>query len=97
MSRWDRRLLRLAAIAALITLVSSALYVLQRGFGGGHGRFDRVLFILGLPWSAIPWPSLFADPDLVWLIAIPLAMNLTILAGLGIVIEIAGARRRDRG
>jgi len=71
------RVLLLGAVAG--PLASLALYVSQGGFGGGHGRFDLAIFLLGLPWdyliSLLPWRILFKR-DYEWLIVLPLLLNL---------------------
>ena len=59
--------------------VGCGLFLMQGGFGGGHGRFDLVLFGLGLPWSLVPWPETVTKSDLVWLVVIPLVMNLAVV------------------
>jgi hypothetical protein len=61
-----------------IAVVASVLFWLQGGFAGGAGRFDLVLVALGFPWALIPWPESLGLHDFVWLIAIPLVMNLTL-------------------
>jgi hypothetical protein len=71
-------------LIGVITLaaVSSLLFLKQGGFGGGHGAFDMPLFIMGLPWAAIPWPKAFYKHDLVWLIALPFCLNVGSVLGL---------------
>jgi len=64
-------LLAVTAIAA----VSSVLFLKQGGFGGGHGEFDKALFIIGLPWAGIPWPETLIKHDFVWLIGLPFCLN----------------------
>src|SRR5438876_7903159 len=70
----------IAVGATSLALAASYLYVIQGGFGAGHGRFDKALFIMSLPWSAVPWPEALARRDYVWLIVIPLTLNLTLLS-----------------
>ena len=67
-----------------ITAMSSVLFVGQGGFGGGHGDFDTVIFVLGLPWAGIPWPAFLTKHDFVWLIGLPFTLNMlsiTLVAG----------------
>ena len=71
----------LAFVAIGIAAAASCFYGFQGGFGGGGGMYDRVLFLLGLPWILVPWPRLPGGPDYVWLIVFPLISNL-ILAGM---------------
>jgi hypothetical protein len=82
------------ALAILLLAGCSALvYLAQGGFGGGHGRFDGLLLILGLPWSLIPWRSGLAGADFVWLILLPLALNAALLAT--ILLACRRSRARD--
>ena len=54
---------RVALLAAgAAALVSSVLYLKQGGFGGGHGSFDPLIFVLGQPWDII----IAAVPDSLW-------------------------------
>ena len=65
-------LLLTTAIAAM----SSVLFLKQGGFGGGHGDFDKIIFILGLPWVGMPWPASFSKHDFIWLIGLPFCLNI---------------------
>ncbi len=62
---------------AMLGIVASVLFFIQGGFGAGHGRFDNAIFIMGLPWAAMPWPSPVIRYDFVWLIGLPLILNAT--------------------
>ena len=68
-------LLGVTALAA----TSSLLFLKQGGFGGGHGDFDKALFIMGLPWAGIRWPEMFMKHDFVWLIGLPFCLNVAIV------------------
>jgi hypothetical protein len=82
-------LLSVAAIAA----TSSALFLRQGGFGGGHGDFDMAIFILGFPWDLVPWPEfLTIKHDSVRFIALPCAMN--VLSVLVLTFVIRSLRRK---
>jgi hypothetical protein len=63
----------------LITVASTILFFAQGGFGGGHGRFDGVIFLLALPWALIHWPEFLTKSDFVWLIALPFILNVLVL------------------
>ena len=52
----------MSALAGLCFVVSSSLFWLQGGFGGGHGRFDPILFLLSIPW----FPVIEWLPDVIW-------------------------------
>jgi hypothetical protein len=60
----------------VLAAISTVLFLKQGGFGGGHGDFDKALFIIGLPWAGIPWPEMFIKHDFVWLIGLPFCLNL---------------------
>ena len=60
----------------LVAIIASVLFLWQGGFGGGHGGFDRAIFIMGLPWAAVPWPDFFVRYDFVWLIGLPFVLNI---------------------
>ena len=63
----------------VITLLATLLFILNHGFGGGHGVYDSALGILALPWVLIPWPSFLFRYDFVWLVLIPLVLNLLVV------------------
>lgn len=83
----------LLAVAA-VALTSSFLFLKQGGFGGGHGDFDKTLFILGLPWASIPWPGFVTKHDFVWLIALPFSLNASTV--LMVTAVVGRARRHGR-
>ena len=75
------------AIVVCIALLSLVLFFGQGGFGGGHGRFDVFIWILGFPWTWIVaqlpdsyWPALFTHSDATWLILVPLGLNLLFIS-----------------
>lgn len=82
-----------AALVAvtLVAAVAAALFFLQGGFGGGHGRFDRAIFIMGLPWAVMPWPDSVIRYDFVWLLVLPFILNLASVLLIGTAIRIARA------
>ena len=63
------------------------LFLLQGGFGAGHGRFDRVLVWLGFPWCLVPWPEFVIKSDFVWLVLIPVSINVIIVLALTIALR----------
>jgi hypothetical protein len=80
-----RRLLIGILIVTAIAVVATGLLVAQGGFGGGHGSFDQVLFVLSLPWSMVPWPEPFTTNDFTWLVVLPFFLNLAVVAVLSSV------------
>lgn len=81
-------------VVVVLALTSSALFWGQGGFGGGHGNFDKPVFILGLPWTLVPWPEFLIKHDFVWLIGLPFALN--VLSVFVITTAIRGYRRAAR-
>jgi hypothetical protein len=67
-----------AAILAVF-LIGSALFFSQGGFGGGHGRFDFIIYCLAFPWVFVPWPeAVWAKGDFLPIVLIPFLMNCTV-------------------
>lgn len=75
----------LYVLCLLIAAVSLAAFAMQGGFGGGHGDWDRVLWVLALPWALIPWPAVVLRHDLVWLTLLPFVLNVLVVTLLGFV------------
>lgn len=85
MNRWY-----LSGFSTVIAISTTAavLFFGQGGFGGGHGRFDQILFALSLPWSLIPWPeAVYLLGDSMWLVLLPFLFNLAV------VFTVIGVRR----
>lgn len=81
--------------AVLIAVVATVCFTIQGGFGGGHGDLDYVLFILGLPWSLVPWPAPIMKVDFVWVVLMPFMLNVvTILIG-GFIVRTFVSRRNS--
>jgi hypothetical protein len=73
--------LRLLCFLVLLAGVTAALlFFVQGGYGGGHGRFDRAIGLLGFPWVLIPWPDTFFKVDFVALVLLPFIINAGFLA-----------------
>jgi len=89
-----RRLLLGFSTVTGVAVIATALFFAQHGFGGGHGNFDQVLFVLSLPWSTIPWPSAFSRSDFTWLVALPFILNLAVVAIVGVVLRHRASGRR---
>jgi hypothetical protein len=67
--RWVR------AIPIALGVVAGALFLLQGGFGGGHGDFDPAIGLLGLPGILVTayfqaWPN-----DFLGAVLLPAIMN----------------------
>jgi len=57
-----------AAVPVVCGIIASMLFVLAGGFGGGHGRHDFAIGLLGLPamlvLEQLPIPAVFARQSL---------------------------------
>lgn len=95
----------LAVISASIPFacgaVASILFALA-GFGGGHGRYDDAIGLLGFPtfWALdwVPVPAVFKHIDLLLVIWFPALVNFVVLWGpiaglLGLMSRAATKRR----
>ena len=82
------RILRWLAIALLavpffLGAVAFTLFVVQGGFGAGHGDHDRTLYLLALP--AIDWIPEFqllesiTRSDLARIVVCPMILNLAVI------------------
>jgi hypothetical protein len=80
-----------------ITLLSTVLFFLNHGFGGGHRPYDRALGILALPWILFPWPNLLFQHDFVWLVLIPLVLNLLVVLLSGRLVLKLARRKAFKG
>jgi hypothetical protein len=70
------------SIALVTGGLACGLFLAQGGFGAGHLRFDRVLVLLGFPWTFISWPQVVVRYDFVWLVLLPTLINLVLLVAL---------------
>jgi hypothetical protein len=64
-------------IPLLAALIASALFLAQDGLGGGHGDFDRLIWLLGLPGVLLAeWaPAPLTKHDLLLLVLWPAIWN----------------------
>lgn len=72
-------------------VLSAVCFVVQGGFGGGHGDWDVVLWALSLPWTFISWPDFIQRSDFVRLTLLPFVLNV-----LSITLVRAALNRRSR-
>jgi hypothetical protein len=70
-------------VVSVITLLATVLFILNRGFGGGHGTYDSALGILALPWILLPLPGFLFKYDFVWLVLTPFILNFLAVLVLG--------------
>lgn len=69
----------MVAIPLLAGLTASLLFLAQGGFGGGHGKFDGLIVVLGLPTvlmsESAPLPNFITRHDFFLIVALPTVMN----------------------
>lgn len=74
-------MLRLKQVLPFLPIVtgaiSTALFIAQGGFGGGHSKLDFLIVILGLPSILLNLvlPSRFSLPDILLIVWIPALVN----------------------
>jgi hypothetical protein len=73
--RKSRGLSILYAAAIVAGAISAMCFMVQGGFGGGHGDWDVVLWELSLPWTLICWPNVIQSSDFVRLTLLPFFLN----------------------
>lgn len=79
--RWRRLTFALPFMPVVLGLVASAVYLWQRGFGGGHGELDSLIGLLAfpaifvLPYSGLPIPRFLESSDLLGIIWFPAMLN----------------------
>jgi hypothetical protein len=87
----------LVALPPLAGLIATALFLLQGGFGGGHGRFDGLIVTLMLPSiyliQVIPLPGWILHYDLAYTVALPTLVNTGLI---WLAYEIVRVVRRPR-
>jgi hypothetical protein len=84
-----RAIRRLAVVSATVPIAcgaaASVLFACQGGFGGGHGRHDWAIGLLGLPavlaLDRLPVPAVFERSDLWLVIWFPALLNFATLWG----------------
>jgi hypothetical protein len=89
MVRAFRRVFWLAAIPLAAAIVATALFLMQHGFGGGHGRFDQALGILALPGILVVehLPLSESIPDFILVILLPAVFNIVLWIGLALILR----------
>jgi hypothetical protein len=70
-------------VPLLAAVVATALFFAQGGFGAGHGDFDAVIWILGVPGILLTAPGPVASHDLLRLIWWPAVWNAVLWTLLG--------------
>jgi len=86
------------AAVVVIAVVSSAMFVLQGGFGAGHLPLDRPIGILAMPWliaaeKLVPTDVWSEAGDFVMIIILPFVCNVSVC---GVIQYFAWALRRRK-
>ena len=74
---------RILLVPIVAAAISTILFVIQGGAGGGHGAFDGLIGILMLPsvllFVVVPLPDVVLRHDYLFLIALPMLVNFALL------------------
>ncbi len=94
--RW-RFCLFLVPISAAV--LAATLFFVQGGFGGGHGRFDQALGILGLPGilltTGVAQSAHLQVNDLVAIVLLPASLNMLLVSLLVVLMRPKGRAIND--
>jgi hypothetical protein len=90
----------LVAVAPVCAAVQLVLYIIQGGFGAGHGRYDQWIYFLGLPSvllaEAMSSAALERLPQITWLILLPGHANFITFGAIGLTLMRFSTRTADR-
>jgi hypothetical protein len=80
----------LPAVPVVAAFVATALFLMQHGFGAGHGRFDQALGILALPGILLVayLPLSESVPDFLLVILLPAVFNILLWVGLALILRL---------
>jgi hypothetical protein len=82
-------------VPTVAAVVAATLFLLQGGFGGGHGRFDRAIGLLGLPGILLsPGIAQAADlplSDFVVVALLPAVLNVLMVS---LIVVLVRPKRR---
>ena len=84
------RLWWLPAVPVVAAVVATALFLLQHGFGAGHGQFDQALGVLALPGilfiERLHLPE--SVPDFFLVVLLPAVFNVLLWFGLALILRL---------
>jgi hypothetical protein len=91
----------LPAIPLICGLFSTIVFYTQGGFGGGHGDFDFLIGILGLPsillMETVPLPALVLKNDILLVVWLPAILNALLFSlASGAILTFSDRIRRRR-
>src|SRR4051794_7389971 len=84
--------LSLIVLNGVVFILSSGLFALQGGFGGGHGRFDIALYCMSLPWLWLFPDAIWSAGDYLPVALCPFLLNLTVLLIMRFVLQTLASR-----
>ncbi len=77
---------RLLFIPLICGATSTLLFLLQGGFGAGHGKLDPIISLLSLPWTLpwipydqIPFPAFIDNHDILLIVWVPAFLNFMLI------------------
>jgi hypothetical protein len=84
------RLLWLPAVPLVAADIATVLFLLQHGFGAGHGRFDPALGVLALPGILLVQylPMAMDTPDILLVVLLPAVFNILLWFGLALIFRL---------
>ena len=92
----------LLAIPLVASFIALAQFVLQGGVGGGHGKYDSVIFFLQCPGIlaldvADKIRLLDRLPDFVSILLLPWLLNSFLFGLIGVIVDTLRRRRQSVG
>jgi hypothetical protein len=79
MNKLIKVVLFLPVVPLICGLAATAMFIMQGGFGGGHGPYDYLIGILGLPsillMEMLPLPDPILEYDILLVVWIPVFVN----------------------
>ena len=89
------KIVRWLLVACSVVMSLSALtFAIQGGFGAGHGDFYLLIYLAGMPWTAITWPPVVMQSDVIWLIVWPYSLDLMMLAAIAMIVRLVNGGQR---
>ena len=82
----------LGAIPLALGLVSTLFFLIQGGFGGGHGRFDLIVALNALPlgvfgFESVSFPKFIERHDILLVVWFPALINASAFFLFGLLVK----------
>lgn len=80
----------LPAVPVVSAIIATALFVLQHGFGAGHGQFDQAIGVLALPGILLLeyLPVSESISDFLLVILLPAVFNILLWSGAALILRL---------